>query len=119
MARKPPRENTVLKACREVLALAGACVIRNNSGTIMSSYKGRSRPIRFGEPGSADLIACIRGMAVAVECKRPLGPRGGGPQPTEEQERWAGRWMHAGGYYFLCRSGEELEQKLIASGLWH
>ena len=43
---------------------------RNNSGSTVAQYKGRKRFIKFGMgDGAADIILCLDGRFVAIECK--------------------------------------------------
>lgn len=115
------KESPVVKACLQVLYLAGIFAWRNNTGAAPASYKGRKRFIRYGYPGSADIFAILPGgRFLAVECKKPLGPRGGanGSVQTEEQIEFERRIKESGGEYVLARSGKELELQLKAWGYW-
>jgi len=56
--------------CVRYLQIKGYEVIRNNTGAIVAEHKGKKRLIRFGLPGSADILACSpEGRFVAIECK--------------------------------------------------
>jgi len=69
------KESQVLKVCLDYLHAKGYIVIRNNSGKVfLSNENGSRRMVRFGDPGSPDIIACSpTGQFVAVECKGPRG----------------------------------------------
>ena len=110
-----PRESSIVAACLQLLALRGIFAWRNNTGAVAASYKGKSRFIRYGHPGSADIFAVVKGgRFLAVECKTPLGPRGGGTKQSEDQIEFQRRVFDAGGVYWVIRSGEELDRKLNA-----
>src|SRR5262245_22670623 len=108
MAIRLPKEKDVLKAVRDWLFVKGIFSLRNNSGVLRN---GADRPVKFGQPGSADLLLCytgqhVRGVFVAVEVK---GPRGA---LTPLQESWLAAVRKAGGKALVVRSVTELEAGL-------
>lgn len=108
-------ENPVVAACLEYLRAHGACVWRNNTGMVMLHSAGKPRPMRFGHPGSPDIVGCLPGgRFVGVECKRPKGPRGGvnGSVQSPEQCAFQADLERAGGLYILARSINDLEAAL-------
>ena len=108
-------ENKVQAACQTMLSLRGEFVWRNQSRTIMVPGKGgKMRPMFFGLPGSPDLIGVWRGRAIGVECKKPLGPKGGtrGSVQSEEQIAFQCEFERAGGIYILARGVEDVEAAL-------
>jgi len=108
-------ENQVQSACQKFLQLKGAFVWRNQSRTIMVPGKGgKPRPMFFGLPGSPDLIGVLNGRAIGVECKKPLGPRGGhgGSVQTSEQKAFQDEFERAGGLYILARSVDDVEKAI-------
>lgn len=67
---KGVKEDEVLHGCLEYLRLRGIFCFRNNSG----AAKVGKRLIRFGLPGSSDIIGILPdGRFLAVECKREKG----------------------------------------------
>jgi hypothetical protein len=74
--------------------------------------------IRMAEPGTADLIGTFKGYPIAIEVKRPLGPRGGnrGSKLSDSQIEWGCRWKSAGGVYVVARSIDDLEELLLLTG---
>lgn len=105
-------ENQVTAACMAYLNLIGAFVWRNNSRTLMVAGKGgRPRPMFFGLPGSPDIVGILPGgRFVGVECKRPLGPRGGtrGSVQSDEQVAFQAECERRGGLYVLARSVDDV-----------
>jgi hypothetical protein len=100
----PIPERDVLYAVSGYLFVKGIFHWRNNTG----AYKEGSRYIRYGAPGSSDIIGiCPDGRFLAVECKRPRGGR-----LTEKQREFLGRVNAAGGVGIVATSVEELEKQL-------
>lgn len=70
MKNKNIPERIVLEQCLQFLKLKGFFCWRNNTGALKSG----SRFIRFGFPGSADILGILpNGRFLAVECKRSKG----------------------------------------------
>lgn len=64
---------------------------------------GQLGRIRFGCPGSADIIAVMApGLFVGIEVKTPEGKQSPG------QKAWAKRVENLGGLYWLVRSVEDV-----------
>lgn len=107
-------ENAITRTIVDYLRLHGALVVRVQSGMIRIG----GRMIRMAEPGTADLVGVYNGYAIAVEVKRPLGPRGGcnGSKLSEAQIEWALRWKSSGGVYVVARCIEDLEELLLSLG---
>ena len=101
------KESTVLSACLNWLNVHGYFVWRNNTGAIATER----RFFRYGHPGSADILGILPdGRFLAVECKRPLGPRGGdgGSRQTDEQIKFQRAVESNNGVYLLVRSLDDL-----------
>ena len=111
------KESPVVKSCREYLTLMGAFVWRNQSGmTIINDAKYGKRAIRQGVKGGADIIGVLPGgRFLAVECKRPLGPRGGhgGSVQTDDQRAFQAEVESRGGVYIVARSTRDLEHLFV------
>ena len=84
-------ENTLKKAVLSFLESSRVFCWRNNTGAIISQYKGKSRFFKFGAVGSGDVFALHRGIFVSIELKAP------GKHPTFDQEAWMERVRHHGG----------------------
>ena len=77
-------------------ALDGVLAWRQNVG-VGTTLDGRHA--RWGTPGQADIICCVRGRFVAIEVKRPRGGR-----QSRAQKRWQAACEAAGGRYVMARS---------------
>lgn len=95
-------ENAVTKAVRAVCVLRGAMVVRVQAG----SHRVGDHFVRGAEPGTADLIGCYRGRAIALEVKTAKGKQ----QPSQIQ--WERQWTDTGGRYFVVRSGMDTLEAL-------
>lgn len=84
-------ENTLKKDVLKFLESSGVFCFRNNTGAIISQYKGKTRFFKFGAVGSGDIFALHRGIFVSIELKAP------GKSPTFDQESWMERVRHHGG----------------------
>lgn len=99
-------ESEVLKQCLEYLQLRGFYVWRNNTG---STKIGR-RFIRFGYPGSSDILGILpNGKFLAVECKKEKGGI-----LSDKQVEFLNRIKENGGVAVCVHSVNELE-KIITS----
>jgi len=77
-------ESKVLKDCIAYLNAIGAKVIRNNTG--------RRGGVSYGQVGSSDIIACLKGgRFLAVECKAKGG------KLSDDQERFLAEVSRLGG----------------------
>lgn len=80
----PPRESKIQAAIRVRLRRLGIVLHRRNTGMTQAVHNGRSRIIRYGSPGQADLYGWVirTGQHVEIEVKRP------GNRPTPKQLEW-------------------------------
>ena len=101
-------ETQIVAACLRLLQLSGIFAWRNNTGAARVIGKGgKTRPMRFGYVGSADILGVLPGgRFLAVECKKGKGKQ------TEAQADFERRITEAGGVYWLVRSMDETEAKL-------
>lgn len=60
-----------------------------------------ARPVKFGLPGSADVLGAVQGYPVAVEFKTLSG------RQSDQQALFARAWRKAGGIYVLARSPDD------------
>jgi hypothetical protein len=114
------KENQVQAACLHYLNLRGAMVWRNHSRTFQVPGKGgKMRPMFVGTPGSPDIMGILPGgKFIGVECKQPLGPRGGDSHSRQspEQVAWQEECERTGGLYVLARSVDDVEKALKEHG---
>lgn len=96
-------ENKVIQACFRVLQARGIFAWRNNTGC---AWIG-NRPIRYGLPGSADILGLLpNGRFLAVECKSAKG------RQSDTQKTFEELVVKNNGVYILARSAEDLEKTL-------
>ena len=110
------RETPIVKAT--LLAAGGrpdARVWRNNTGALRDQD---GRLVRFGLPGSADIIGLQRvlitpemvgryiGRLIALECKQP------GRKPTEKQRKFGAMVEAMGGLYVVITDPAEVAAAL-------
>ena len=79
----------------------------NNTGAL----KHDGRMIRYGLPGSSDIIACINGRFFGIEAK--VGP----DQWRKKQRDFATAVTSAGGTYILARSTDGVGDDAVAHTL--
>ena len=106
MPRASPKESEIQKAILEWLAWKHVFHWRNNSGAMLSEYKGKTRFMRFGKVGSPDIFAMKDGTCYGIEVKRP-----GGSQ-SEAQQEFQGEFEAAGGIYILAFSIDDVANKI-------
>ncbi len=95
-----------------ILLRLGCCqnltIWRNNTGAIAVG----GRFVRFGAPGSADLLGVADGgQFIAIEVKAPRG------RQSERQKAWQMMIERHGGVYVLARSVGEAVSKLREQGI--
>lgn len=90
-------ESDVLRSVLDYAHRLGGYGYRQNSGAIVSEYKGKKRFIRYGEPGASDTVLIIGGGVFFVECKDEIGKQ------SDEQKAWQAAIEAAGGRYLLVR----------------
>ncbi len=113
--RKPrqavPLERDVQKSILAFLALRGILAWRQNTGSVVREYRGKSRLIRFGMSGMPDILGCLPGgRLLAIEVKRP------GNKPTDEQFATLANLTKAGALAFWASSVYEVQAILEAGG---
>ena len=88
-------ESAIVAECMLALSRAGALVQRNNSGLLIGA---NGRRVRAAVKGAADILACWRGMFIAVECKTLTG------EMSDYQICYRAAVEKSGGIYILARS---------------
>lgn len=101
-------ETALISACLVVLRRAGAFAWRNNTGTTTYGRPGqRRRFVRYGLPGSADILAVLDGgRFAAIECKR------GRTVVTDRQLQFLSEVQSRGGLAMVVRDVDELDAEL-------
>lgn len=96
-------ESSVKAACMAWLARQQVFAYRNNTG----AYKAEGRYIRYGHPGSADIIGLTKrtGRFLAIETKSSTGTQ------NDDQIAFMRNVRASGGLYIIARSLEDLEEK--------
>jgi VRR-NUC domain len=112
---REPKEADILRDCLTWLKLHGVFCWRQNQGAITGEHNGKRRFLRFTSmAGVSDILGILApsGRLLAVETKRP------GRKPTPEQEAFLDVIRQCGGVAVCVHSIDELEQALIATGVW-
>ena len=91
-------EKDTQKACIQYLEASKIFHYRNNSGAVISEYKGKKRMMRFGATGSPDIIVVIRGQYIGFEVKDVKGKQ------SEGQIDFQKALEAAGGAYHVIKS---------------
>ncbi len=81
-------------------ALHGALVWRNNVGAARTAG---GRVVRFGTPGSPDIMAIVGGRFVGIEVKSRRG------KLSTRQRRWRAACEAAGGVYIVARCVDDVQ----------
>ena len=90
------------------LSELGALAWKNNTGVLRDVT---NRPVRYGCVGSPDVVACLKGRFVGVECKV------GKDRQRPEQRAFAAATDRASGLYILARSVDDVVNTLRLEGL--
>jgi hypothetical protein len=75
---------------------------RNNSGGMVSTYKDKTYFMKFGAPGSPDIICVVKGRYIGIEVKSDIGVQ------SDSQKDFQERLEKAGGLYILARSLDDV-----------
>jgi hypothetical protein len=96
------------------LQYQGAVAIRINAGMrIIENPDGTNRVMRGAPAGTPDIIACVKGRFIGIECKD------GKNKMTKYQEAFKGMIIDAGGIHILAYKLEDVTNRLeglIANG---
>ena len=99
-------EHDIQKLILEWLQLNGFYAWRQNVGAAPYTYKGKTRFIRYGQKGAADILGIsidkTGGRLLAVECKVP------GKSPTPDQQAFLDAINDQGGIAFCAHSLDEV-----------
>lgn len=100
--KKPKKhggEHEIQTAIIQYLTAKKIFMWRNNTGMIQTQD---NRFMRFGQVGSADIIAIHGGICYGIEVKSSTG------KLSEAQEAWGNRLAQAGGVYVIARSVDDV-----------
>lgn len=110
--KKSTPEGHVLRSVLEYLAVKKIWCMRMNTGSIVSTYKGKTRMLSFGRPGCADILAMPQGVDRAgykwavpiwIEVKAAKGVQ------SDLQKSFQAEVEAEGHGYLLARSIEDVE----------
>ena len=100
-----PLEKDVLKAVWELLQTRFKAGHWDRVSSPARIYKGRlTRPKNVG---MADIVGCLYGAYVAIECKTD-NPHSGNPSTRAAQAAWAEDVIRATGIYIIARRPEDV-----------
>lgn len=94
-------EKETQKACLDYLTSSRIFHYRNNSGAMVTEYKGRKGFMRFGAVGSPDIVVVWKGQYIGFEIKDRYGKQSPGQIAFQESLE------KAGGAYYVIRSIDE------------
>lgn len=75
------------------------------------AYTRAGKPFKSGLTGSSDILACIRGRFIGIECKTGTGSL------STPQRRFRDAVVRHGGIFIEARSVEQVVETLRAEGL--
>ena len=94
-------ESKILRETLLALSRAGGFVVRQQSGMLIGA---NGRRIRVGVVGMPDVVACVRGRYIAVECKGSSG------RLSKNQRNVRVAIALAGGKSFVVKSIEDIAE---------
>lgn len=96
-------EQDLVNAIIDYIVLRGGLATRINSGMrVIKGESGKSRVFKGAPAGTSDIIACIAGRYVAIECKLP------GNKPTDKQTGFLRDVADAGGVTLCAYSLDDV-----------
>jgi hypothetical protein len=96
-------EADIQKAILQYLAVKHIFHFRNNTGATKTERGGF---VRFGTPGSPDIIVVDKGIFIGIEVKRPGG------KLSPHQKAFCDALLQAGGRYVVAQSLEDVMEIL-------
>jgi hypothetical protein len=111
MSRPACPESAVLAACIQYLAKAGIIAWRNSTGCARYKGPGGPRFVRYGLPGSGDILGILPGgRFLSIQTKSTTG------RLSPEQCVWLETVRGAGAVAIVARSVDDLIEGLEAAG---
>lgn len=97
-------EQDLVNAIIDFIHLMGGVATRINSGMILVDGRQRTktRAYRGAPAGTSDIIACVGGHYLAIECKQA------GNKPTDLQRDYLARVEEAGGISIVAYSLDDV-----------
>lgn len=96
---------------RSILLTISPLGLAWSNDTVGLAYDRNGRPFKAGLTGSSDILACIKGRFVGIECKTGKG------QLSTPQRRFRDALAKAGGIFIEARSVADVTTILEAEGL--
>ena len=116
MSIKKPKEADIMRSILDWLKLNKAIAIRINSGAFAGEHNGRKRFVKCNDtPGCSDIIACVAGVFVAIEVKRPGSHTD--PMRALKQEAFLQDIRRAHGIALIATSIEDVVAELRRHGM--
>ena len=111
MTSMAKQETAIVTACLDLLHMLKIPAWRNNSGAVALGSGPSRRCVRYGHPGSPDIIGVIprgirAGTFLGVECKTEKG------RQSDSQKEFQRTIEAAHGVYVLARSVSDLHERL-------
>jgi hypothetical protein len=107
MKNKKIKESELQKMIIDYMRLKGHYVWKSGGGLFFSEYKGKTRAVRMGLRGCADIIGILKtGHWFACECKT------GYNKPTPEQLNFLSEIRSRGGLAIWVKSLDEVVKQL-------
>lgn len=116
-SRKATPEGQILRSILDYLAVRKVWAMRMNTGSIVSTYKGKTRMMKFGRPGCADILAMPRTVVgeigaldprpVWIEVKAPKGVQ------SDLQKDFQAEVEAEGHRYIVARSIDDVAAVLV------
>ena len=82
-----------------------------SNDTVGLAYDRNGRPFKAGLTGSSDILACIKGRFVGIECKTGKGSL------STPQRRFRDAVARAGGIFIEARSVDQVKADLTKEGI--
>lgn len=102
-------EQAVLKAVWELLQTKYKHGHWDRVSSPAKLYKGR--PVKPKNLGMADIVGCLHGQYVAIECKTE-DRHSGNPDTRKRQAEWGADVVKADGLYRIARSAQDVDDLL-------
>jgi len=105
-------EQQIQKSILEYLAVKRIWCRRMNTGAVLATHNGKSRMVRYGSPGMADILCSVHPEYTGyptflwLEIKAPNG------RQSEAQHEFEDEVLAEGHKYFIVYSIEDVEKAL-------
>ena len=96
------KEKDLLKLIQDWLTAHKIFHWRSNTGAVAFKGGAKTRFVRFGTPGTPDIIACVSGRLIGIEVKGEKG------EQSQVQHQFQVNLCRAGGLYLLAKKFEDV-----------